>query len=100
MLNAGEFMVDNDDLELTEGSKYIITSLGSRDEPLKSSGKFRGYVSIGNGGALALELDKSHKELSGKIRIIPAHMVLAIDVMKKEKKSDEKETESTSRSYL
>jgi hypothetical protein len=93
-------MTEDDYLELTEGSKYIITSLGSRDEPIKSSGTFCGYTSIGNGGAICIELDKSHKSLSGKVRIIPSHMILTIDVVKKAKKTDEKEKESTSRSYL
>ena len=93
-------MSEENDLELTEGSKYVITSLGSRDEPIKSTGVFRGYVSIGNGGAIVIELDKSHKGMGGKMRIIPTHMILAIDVMKKAKRTDEKETESTSRSYL
>lgn len=93
-------MTDDDNLELVEGSKYVITSLGSRDEPMKSTGVFCGFTTIGNGGALCIKLDKSHKGLGGKIRIIPAHMILAIDVVKSAKKSDEKETESTSRSYL
>ena len=93
-------MKDKKNLELTEGSKYIITSLGSRDEPMQSSGTFCGYITIGNGGAICLELDKSHKKLSGKVRIIPEHMILAIDVVKVADKEEEKEKESTSRSYL
>lgn len=91
---------DNNNLELTEGSKYIITSLGSRDEPMQSSGTFTGYITIGNGGAICLELDKTHKKLSGKVRIIPEHMILAIDVIKIADKKEEEEKESTSRSYL
>jgi hypothetical protein len=93
-------MDDDEDLELTKGSKYIVTSLGSREEPLVSTGTFEGYISVGNGGAIILELDKTHKKLAGKNRIIPVHMILAIDIIKQVKKEDEKETESTSRSYL
>jgi hypothetical protein len=93
-------MTKEDDYELTEGSKYIITSLGSRDNPIESTGEFCGYVTIGNGGALVIKLDKSHKGMGGKMRIIPAHMILTIDVVKRAKKADEEETESTSRSYL
>ena len=93
-------MKDKKNLELTEGSKYIVTSLGSRDEPMQSSGIFRGYITIGNGGAICIELDKSHKKLSGKVRIIPEHMILAIDIVKVADKEEEKEKESTSRSYL
>ena len=96
----GDPMDDDEDLELTKGSKYIVTSLGSREEPLVSSGTFSGYVSVGNGGAIILELDKTHKKMAGKSRIIPIHMILAIDVVKQVAKEDEDETESTSRSYL
>jgi len=93
-------MDDEDEMELTKGSKYIVTSLGTKDEPIVSSGEFSGYISVGNGGAICIELDKTHKKMAGKTRIIPIHMILAIDVVKKAKKEDEKETESTSRSYL
>ena len=93
-------MSEEEELELTKGSKYIITSLGSRDEPIKSTGVFLGYITIGNGGALCLKLDKSHKGLGGKMRVIPSHMILAIDIVKIARKEDEKEAETTSRSYL
>ncbi|UCH88031.1 MAG: hypothetical protein JSV49_07105 [Thermoplasmata archaeon] len=93
-------MTEENDLELTEGSKYIITSLGSRDEPIKSTGEFCGYLSIGNGGAVCIKLDKSHKGMGGKMRIIPTHMILAIDVVKKAKKHEDEDVDSTSKSYL
>ena len=38
-----------------------------------------------------MELDESHKESAGRTRIVPTHMILAIDVIE----SAEKEEEAT-----
>lgn len=80
-------------VQLTEGSTYNITSIGSRDSPTKSSGTFIGYTVIGNMDAICLELDKSHKGLKGKTRIIPTHMVLTIDIVTAKKAQEEKVSE-------
>jgi hypothetical protein len=69
------------EMELTEGSTYKIISLGSRDSALESKGVFKGFISIGiDEIGLIMKLDKSHGEMKGKIRIIPLHVILAIDV--------------------
>jgi len=82
-------------IELTLGSKYRILSIGGRDNPLESEGIFEGYISIGADAlGLLLKLDKSHKELSGKIRILPLQAILAIDIIDaKPKDEEEKEKE-------
>lgn len=84
-------MKQKNKMELTEGSKYRITSLGGRDRLIESKGVFKGFVSIGiDENGLLLELDKSHGELKGKNRIIPVHVILAIDVIEaKENKEEE-----------
>lgn len=85
--------MQNDKLQLTPGSKYRIASLESRDKTLITTGIFKGYIMIGEIDALCMEMDETHKELSGKIRIVPAHMILSIDVITVAKQKREKEEE-------
>ena len=40
-----------------------------------------GYATIGTDDVIVIELDESHQELKGKLRLIPLHVVLAVDVM-------------------
>jgi hypothetical protein len=79
-------------MELTEGSIYKITSLGGRDQPLETEGIFRGFISIGvDETGLLMELSKNHGEMKGKIRIVPLHVILLVDVVSA--KDDEKKDE-------
>jgi len=81
-------------MELTEGSVYKITSLGGHDSPLESQGTFKGFINIGvDETGLIIELDSSHGTLSGKIRVVPLHVILLVDVLdakENEKKEDDK----------
>jgi len=87
-------MDKNKKMELTEGSVYKITSLGGKDILLETEGVFRGFISIGvDETGLLMELGKNHGDLSGKIRIIPLHVILLIDVFdvkENEKKEDDR----------
>jgi len=65
---------------LTKGSRYRIQSVETRDKPMVSHGVFRGYAAVGPDDAVCIELDESHRELKGKVRLIPCHMVISIDV--------------------
>jgi len=76
---------------LTKGSRYRITSMETRDRPLVTHGIFRGYAAIGPDDALCVELDSSHVDHAGKVRIIPCHMVIAIDVVEQADEKKEKE---------
>jgi hypothetical protein len=79
-------------MELTEGSVYKITSLGGRDKLIETEGTFRGFISIGvDETGLLMELNKNHGEMKGKIRIIPLHVLLLVDVLNA--KDDEKKDE-------
>ena len=87
-------------VQLTMGSKYHIRSLASREAVLETRGTFRGFVSVGSIDGVAIELDASHGELSGKLRVIPSHMVLAIDIHEAAKTDDaEKKAEDLSMHY-
>ena len=81
-------------MELTEGSIYKITSLGSRDNLIETEGMFKGFISIGvDETGLLMELSKIHGKMAGKIRIIPLHVILLIDIVnvkENEKKDDYK----------
>ncbi|MDI6887346.1 MAG: hypothetical protein QMC98_01730 [Candidatus Thermoplasmatota archaeon] len=78
-------------IKLIPGSKYIVTSLESRDKPLVTTGIFKNYMMLGEADAICMELDSSHKELAGKLRIIPVHMIIAIDIVKPAKEAKKKE---------
>lgn len=81
---------DEAPITLTLGSKYHVRSLASREAVLDTHGVFKGVVSVGTIDALAMELDERHHDLKGKIRVIPSHMVLSIDIVEAAKKEEEK----------
>ena len=67
----------------------------TRDKPLLTHGVFRGYAAIGPDDGICMELDASHAELAGKVRIIPSHMIIAIDVVEQAEEKREKEKPGT-----
>jgi hypothetical protein len=87
-------------MELKAGSKYQITSLGSKEAPIVSTGKFVGYAAMGNSDALCIELDKSHKKLAGKLRLIPSHMIMTLDIISEVKDKGKPEKDSLEHSYI
>ncbi len=74
-------MVEPGVVSLTKGSRYRIESMETRDHTKITKGIFRGYATIGPDDALVIELDESHQELKGKLRLIPLHVILSVDVM-------------------
>jgi hypothetical protein len=84
------------EMELTEGSEYKIYSLGGRDKMLETEGTFKGFISVGvDEIGLLMELNEKHGALAGKTRIVPLHVILAIDVFEavaNKKKDVDKET--------
>jgi len=78
---------------LTKGSRYRIESIETREKPMVSHGIFRGYAAVGPDDALCVELDASHGELAGKIRLIPTHMVISVDIIEQVEEKKEKATE-------
>ena len=86
-----ERKVDDAGIMLTPGSTYRIKSLESKDSPLRTHGKFLGYTAIAHDEGLRIELDSSHKEFAGQVRVIPVHVIISIDVLKAAEK-EEKDT--------
>ena len=72
---------------LTLGSRYKVRSLASREATLETSGVFRGIVSVGTIDGIAMEVEEG--DMKGKIRVLPTHMVLAIDIVEAAKKEEE-----------
>jgi hypothetical protein len=70
-----------DIVSLTKGSRYRIESMETRDHTKITKGMFRGYATIGTDDAIVIELDESHQEMKGKLRLIPLHVILAVDVL-------------------
>jgi hypothetical protein len=83
--------IDDAGIMLTPGSTYRIKSLESRESPLITHGKFLGYTAIAHDEGVCVELDSSHKEFSGQVRVIPVHVIISIDIIK----AAEKEEKST-----
>lgn len=83
------------ELTLTKGSRYRIESLESRDKTVVTHGEFLGFTMMGNIDGIAIRLDKSHAELAGKVRIIPSHMIVSLDVVEAKKEEPEKEKKAT-----
>lgn len=79
------------EITLTKGSKYRVESLESRDKTIVTHGEFLGFTMMGNIDGIAMRLDKSHAELMGKVRIIPSHMIVSLDVVEAKKEEPEKE---------
>ncbi len=67
--------------KLTIGSKCVVYIITSHDGIMKSSGTFKGFVAVGEETSLCLELDESHGEMQGKVRLIPVGSIAAIDVL-------------------
>jgi len=89
-------MTKKDELKLTEGSHYRILSIGGRESPIETEGIFRGYATLGiEEGGLLIELSDKHKNLTGKLRILPLQAILSVDILdakEMDKKEDAKET--------
>ena len=87
---------DDKGIVLTVGSQYRVKSLESKDKPLITHGKFLGYTPIGADDGLCIEMDESHKELKGLTRVIPSHMIIAIDIIKAVESEEKKKEAPTS----
>ena len=76
------------EMKLTEGSSYRIISIGGRDASIETEGVFRGFANLGiDEGGVLIELSDAHGDMKGKLRIVPLHAILSIDVL------DAKETD-------
>jgi hypothetical protein len=68
------------EMKLTQGSKYKIYSLGSREKMLESQGVFEGYIGVGlDEIGMIIKLQEPNKE--EMTRVIPLHAILAIDII-------------------
>ena len=79
-------------MTLTHGSTIQIRSGDKGENPLVTTGTFKGYVGLGSGDqALSIELDESNgKDAKGRIRLIPSAVVFSIDILHHVKPEEEK----------
>ncbi len=61
------------------------------EEPIVTLGTFRGYSDLGEETALVIEMESELPERRGRLRLIPAPQVLAVEVL--EMKDQEKGSE-------
>ncbi len=109
-------MGKEDRLKLTPGSRYRVTSMMTRDEPLVTEGTFKGYTMVGNIDALLLDVAprtgpgtkgkakakgtaKDKAKAKEELRLIPAQMIISIDVLDQAEEKEEEEKTPTSRYY-
>lgn len=81
------------EVRLSKGSHYRLTTIGSREKNLVTTGTFVGFTSIGSDEGICIEMDKEHDDLKGKVRVIPIHMILAIDLLDQKEHEDPKTRE-------
>ena len=91
---------DEKSLELTTGSRYRITSLSSRDHAVVTAGLFKGYISVASDEGIIMELDKTHDELKGKLRVVPVNMILFIDIVEALDPEEDTESKENAERYL
>ena len=93
-------MNKEDKMEITVGSVYKITSLGARENVIETEGTFKGFISIGvDETGLLMELSSTHGEMTGRIRIVPLHVILLIDILDA-KENEEKEDDKGMAHYV
>ncbi len=88
-------MDKKEDWKLIEGSRYKIISIGGRDSSLETEGIFKGYATIAiEEAGLVIQVSTGDQDPVEKLRIVPLHAILAIDVLDvkhHEGKSEDKE---------
>ena len=80
----------SDAIVLSPGSRYRVKSLEARDKPLITSGKFLGYTAIGHDEGMCIELDATHEDKVGKVRVIPTHAIVSLDIVESVDKEEKK----------
>ena len=81
---------DKNAIVLSIGSRYRIKSLEARDKPLVTSGIFIGYTAIGHDEGMCIELDSMHEDKVGKVRVLPTHAIVSIDIIEAVDKEEKK----------
>ena len=93
-------MNQKEQAKLTEGSTYRIISIGGRDTALETEGVFRGFASMGiDEAGVLIELNEKHGDMKGKLRIVPLHSILAIDVLDAKPDEDADDGKETHQFY-
>jgi hypothetical protein len=84
----------DDAIVLTKGSQYKVKSLEAKDKPMETVGIFKGYAAIAHDTAIVMQLEKQLSDETARIRLIPSHMILSIDVLKVEEEKEETEKDT------
>lgn len=101
--------------KLIPGSRYRVLSMMTRDEPMVTEGEFKGFTVVGSMDALCMEIEretgperpkgakttaKGRGKKAKMLRLVPAQMVIAIDVLDQAKEKKREEAPSDARYYV
>ena len=85
-------------IQLTEGSRYKVLSVGAKDTLMETEGVFRGYATLGI-DEVGICIEQRARGRKKSLRIIPLHAILAIDVLSEAKRNVEKESKEAEHYY-
>jgi len=86
----------NKDIRLVEGSTLRVLSVGKKETMLTTEGIFKGYSGVGSDEGFCMEIKEAKKKI---IRIIPNHMILAVDILKAAEPEEDEEAHDEPANY-
>lgn len=75
--------MDEDDLRITVGWRYVVHSQGDGEKGRFTTGCFLGYTAIGQDTAMVIESDQNNEGMSGKIIFIPVGAILYMELLER-----------------
>jgi len=81
-----------DEFQMTPGSKYRVRSFLTREQVLETEGVFKGVTVVGSADGIVMEVP-GKGGAAAQLRVIPTHMVVAIDILESVKAVEKKTVE-------
>lgn len=81
--------MDEEELRITVGWRYMVRSQGEGDEGLTTTGRFLGYAAIGQDTAMVLEIDQVPEGGPVRNRFIPVNAILYLELIERSISSPE-----------
>jgi hypothetical protein len=75
--------MDESDIRLTVGWRYLVHSQGSGEQSLRTVGTFLGYTALGQDTALVVEAEPEEQGATVRQRIIPAASILYLELLER-----------------
>ena len=75
--------MDEAEIRLTVGWRYIVHSQGAGDKGLRTAGVFLGYTALGQETALVMEAEPETEGGATRQRIIPVASILYLELLER-----------------